>query len=58
MICKTFFFYLFSKWYGSFAFGDSYYNHDILNLKGNPVTVTPYKRLREIADKKDWAIMQ
>ncbi len=44
-------------WNASYAFGDSYYDHDILNLTGNPVAVNPDKRLREVANKKDWKII-
>jgi len=43
-------------WENSYAFGDSYYDHDILSLTGNPVAVNPDKGLRKIALEKDWAI--
>jgi HAD superfamily phosphoserine phosphatase-like hydrolase len=44
-------------WPNSYAYGDSCYDHDILNMTGNPVAVNPDKGLRDIALKKGWAIL-
>ncbi len=44
-------------WDQSFAFGDSYYDVDILSLTGNPVAVNPDDQLRAIAAEKGWTIM-
>lgn len=44
-------------WDNSFAFGDSYYDHDILNLTGNPVAVNPDERLKQIVVEKGWATL-
>lgn len=44
-------------WKNSYAYGDSYYDHDILNLTGNPVAVNPDEGLRKIALEKGWLIL-
>ena len=44
-------------WENSCAYGDSYYDYDILNLTGNPTAVNPDKGLREIANEKGWEIL-
>lgn len=44
-------------WDNSYAYGDSYYDHDILNLTGNPIAVNPDAGLREIAMEKSWPII-
>jgi len=44
-------------WENSYAYGDSYYDYDIMSLTGNPVAVTPDDKLREIAIEKSWHII-
>ncbi|MDN6626607.1 MAG: HAD-IB family phosphatase, partial [Pisciglobus halotolerans] len=44
-------------WQNSCAYGDSYYDFDIMNLTGNPIAVTPDAGLREIAIEKGWEIL-
>lgn len=44
-------------WQNSCAYGDSYYDFDIMNLTGNPIAVTPDAGLREIAIEKGWKIL-
>jgi HAD superfamily phosphoserine phosphatase-like hydrolase len=44
-------------WANSWAYGDSYYDHDILTLTGNPVAVNPDPGLRQIATSKGWTIL-
>lgn len=44
-------------WANSYAYGDSYYDYDILSLTGNPIAVTPDDRLRKIATEKNWHII-
>jgi HAD superfamily hydrolase (TIGR01490 family) len=44
-------------WQNSCAYGDSYYDYDVLNLTGNPIAVTPDKSLRDIAMEKGWEIL-
>jgi HAD superfamily hydrolase (TIGR01490 family) len=44
-------------WENSYAYGDSYYDYDILNLTGNPVAVNPDEGLRKIALEKGWLIL-
>ncbi|MBI9015405.1 MAG: HAD family phosphatase [Clostridiales bacterium] len=44
-------------WENSYAFGDSYYDYDILSLTGNPIAVTPDEKLKKIALKKNWPII-
>ncbi len=45
------------NWEDSFAYGDSYYDSDMLELTGNPVAVNPDERLRRIATEKGWSIL-
>ena len=41
-------------WENSYAYGDSYYDHDLLSLTGNPIAVNPDDGLRKIALEKGW----
>ena len=45
-------------WENSCAYGDSYYDYDVLNLTGTPVAVNPDKGLRGIAIEKGWKIIE
>ena len=44
-------------WENSYAYGDSYYDYDIMNLTGNPVAVNPDDGLRRLAMENDWVIL-
>lgn len=45
-------------WDSSIAYGDSYYDYDILSLVGKPVAVNPDDRLKEIAIDNSWRIIK
>lgn len=44
-------------WEASKAYGDSYYDYDVLSLVGDPVAVNPDERLLEIAESSNWRII-
>lgn len=44
-------------WVNSYAYGDSYYDYDFMNLTGNPVAVNPDEGLRDITKEKGWEIL-
>ncbi len=44
-------------WDESYAYGDSYYDQDILMLTGNPIAVNPDEQLLAIATEKGWEIL-
>jgi HAD superfamily hydrolase (TIGR01490 family) len=44
-------------WQNSCAYGDSYYDYDIMNLTGTPIAVNPDEGLRAIAMEKGWEIL-
>lgn len=44
-------------WENSCAYGDSYYDYDIMNLTGNPIAVKPDEALRNIAIENGWEIL-
>ncbi|WP_347861470.1 HAD family phosphatase [Salimicrobium sp. PL1-032A] len=44
-------------WAGSYAYGDSYSDLDVLETVGNPVAVQPEPRLAEVAAKQSWEII-
>ncbi len=44
-------------WQNSFAYGDSYTDLNVLELVGNPVAVNPEPRLLELANHKNWEII-
>lgn len=45
-------------WKNSVAYGDSYSDLSVLELVGNPVAVCPDDKLREVANNKQWEIME
>lgn len=45
------------NWTDSYAYGDSYYDYDILTLTNHPVAVTPDDELRKIAVDNNWDII-
>ncbi len=45
------------NWEDSFAYGDSYYDYDMLKLTGNPIAVKPDEGLRRIATENAWSIL-
>lgn len=45
-------------WQNSCAYGDSFYDYDILKLTGTPVAVNPDKGLREIATENGWDVLE
>lgn len=45
-------------WKNSYAYGDSYADLPVLNLVGNPVAVIPDEKLRHIAIRKQWEIIE
>jgi HAD superfamily phosphoserine phosphatase-like hydrolase len=44
-------------WQSSFAYADSYFDSDVLELTGNPHAVNPDSRLRKYAKEKGWPII-
>ena len=44
-------------WENSYAYGDSYYDFDVMNLTGNPVAVNPDEGLRKVAVENGWEIL-
>jgi len=44
-------------WSGSAAYADSMSDINILRMVGKPVAVRPEKELRQVAERKDWRIM-
>ena len=45
-------------WKNSYAYGDSYADLPVLNLVGNPIAVKPDEKLRHIAIRKQWEIIE
>lgn len=45
-------------WENSYAYGDSYSDLPVLDLVGNPVAVKPDGKLRHIAMRKQWEIIE
>lgn len=45
------------SWEESYAYGDSIYDLDVLNLVGNPVAVQPDEDLQAYAKKEGWEIL-
>lgn len=45
-------------WQASYAFADSYFDSDVLELTGNPHAVNPDERLRKYALDKNWPIIE
>ncbi|MDK1019202.1 MAG: HAD family hydrolase [Actinomycetota bacterium] len=43
---------------GSFAYTDSYTDMPMLEVVGNPVAVNPEKELREVAEEREWPILE
>ncbi len=43
---------------GSFAYTDSFTDMPMLEIVGNPVPVNPEKELREIAEQREWQILE
>lgn len=46
------------NWEESCAYGDSYFDYNILNLVGKPITVNPDERLQTIANERGWEILR
>lgn len=44
-------------WKESWAYGDSYYDYEVLTLTGNPVAVNPDEGLRKYAEDEGWPVM-
>lgn len=44
-------------WDNSYAYGDSYYDYEILSMVGNPIAVRPDDKLLKIAQSKSWRII-
>lgn len=45
-------------WAASYAYADSYFDSDVLEMTGNPVAVNPDEKLRKMADEKGWPIIE
>nr|WP_263323298.1 HAD-IB family hydrolase [Neobacillus sp. Marseille-Q6967] len=45
-------------WQNSYAYGDSYSDLNVLELVGNPVAVKPEPRLLQLANDRNWEIIQ
>ena len=45
-------------WASSFAYGDSYSDHDMLEMVGNPTAVHPDPALRTLAQESGWQILE
>jgi HAD superfamily hydrolase (TIGR01490 family) len=43
-------------WSASYAYGDSYTDHQMLELVGHPVAVYPDRKLHELAAEKKWEV--
>ena len=44
-------------WAASYAYGDSFTDHHMLNLVGHPVAVYPDSKLHTLAKEKNWEIL-
>ena len=44
-------------WTASYAYGDSYTDHHMLNLVGHPVAVYPDAKLHTLAKEKNWEVL-
>lgn len=44
-------------WASSYAYGDSFTDHNMLELVGHPVAVYPDKKLNQLAMKQKWELM-
>jgi HAD superfamily hydrolase (TIGR01490 family) len=45
-------------WSSSFAYGDSYSDHEFMQLVGHPVAVHPEDKLRALARERNWEILE
>ncbi len=45
-------------WQASYAYADSYFDSDVLEMTGNPHAVNPDERLRKYALEKNWPIIE